>query len=396
MRKLLGISAVALIVAGCGSEAERFGYKGADLGDDDKMFFTTGVGVTNWVPARVLNVYEQYEMSEGEKALAAAAGVIVPSEPLSSIPEGYVLGEKEPWFATFIRQAENFGLKGSNGFVAHFDEDKKIWETGETWFSSYWKDEASAVLALETMKKTVAEKFAPKKIYDFHNCWVAEYLRMRVMCVVGLKADGSWSCMLNIQDKNRAGCGQWEPVEAQQERLDEYKYRKALKAWKEAKEKVLAENHLAVEKIREGMKLGKLDESLRPIEASDGRRGYVRGGSFEVNEGFDLEAFWKEKLAQLESAAGVRFSAEISEEKTPDGFNVRGIGASNEIYEVRIDLACPAAVSGKDEAAEEKPAAEGEEAREPAAPPSGEWRELIIEKMLDGRKIPDRPAPPQR
>jgi hypothetical protein len=90
------------------------------------------------------------------------------------------------------------------------------------------------VLALETMKKTVAEKFAPKKIYDFHNCWVAEYLRMRVMCVVGLKADGSWSCMLNIQDKNRAGCGQWEPVEAQQERLDEYKYRKAVKAWKEA------------------------------------------------------------------------------------------------------------------------------------------------------------------
>jgi hypothetical protein len=112
--------------------------------------------------------------------------------------------------------------------------------------------------------------------------------------------------------------------------------------------------------------------------------------------GFDLEAFWKEKLAQLESAAGVRFSAEISEEKTPDGFNVRGIGAGNEIYEVRIDLACPAAVSGKDEAAEEKPAAEGEQAREPAAPPSGEWRELIIEKMLDGRKIPDRPAPPQR
>lgn len=396
MRKLLGISAVALIVAGCGSEAERFGYKGADLGDDDKMFFTTGVGVTNWVPARVLNVYEQYEMSEGEKALVAAAGVIVPSEPLSSIPEGYVSGEQEPWFATFTRQAENFGHKGSNGFVAHFDEDKKIWETGETWFSSYWNDEASAALALATMRQTVVEKFAPKKIYDFQNCWVAEYLRLRVMCVVGLKADGRWSCMLNIQDKNRAGCGQWEPVEAQQERLAEYKYRKAVKAWKEAKENIVAENHLAVEKIRESSNLGKLEESLRPIETADGRRGYIRGGALEVKADFDLEAFWKEKLALLESATGVKFPSEISEEKTPDGFNVRGVGASNEIYEVRLDLAYPSPESAKDEVAGEKPAAEGDEAQEPAAPPAGEWREFIVEKLIDGRKIPDRPAPPQR
>ena len=71
---------MAALFAGCfKNEAERFGYKGTDLADDDKMFFTTGLGVTNWVPARVLSVCEEYPMSPDETALIAAAGVIAPA-----------------------------------------------------------------------------------------------------------------------------------------------------------------------------------------------------------------------------------------------------------------------------------------------------------------------------
>ena len=59
MKKLMMAAAMAALFAGCfKNEAERFGYKGTDLADDDKMFFSTGPGVTNWVPARVLSVCE--------------------------------------------------------------------------------------------------------------------------------------------------------------------------------------------------------------------------------------------------------------------------------------------------------------------------------------------------
>ena len=72
MKQLIFIAAAAAILAGCRkSEAERFGYKGADLHDDDKMFFTTGPTVTNWLPARVLSVCEEYPMSAEEDALIA-------------------------------------------------------------------------------------------------------------------------------------------------------------------------------------------------------------------------------------------------------------------------------------------------------------------------------------
>ena len=90
MKKLMIVAAAAVLFAGCQKEAEKFGYKGIDLADDDLMFFTTGPTVTNWVPARVLSVCEEYPMSPEETALVAAAGVIVPSEPLEKVPEGYV------------------------------------------------------------------------------------------------------------------------------------------------------------------------------------------------------------------------------------------------------------------------------------------------------------------
>lgn len=391
MKKPFWILAAAALAGGCSSEAERFGYKGADLEDDEMMYFTIGAGVTNWVPTRVLNVYENYEMSEAEKALVAAAGVVVPSEPLKTVPAGYGESAREPWFTTYTRDGSNLGLKGVNGFIAHFNEDKKVWETGETWFSSYWDDRDSALAALAALRKTIGEKFSPKKIYSFENCFVAEYLRLRVMCVVGLKGDGKWSCMLNIQDKNRTGCGQWEPVEMQLQRVAEYKYRKAVIAWKADKAKVLAENDSAAAKIREAKGYPAIDATFRTMEAGDGRRVFIRGGMFEVGEGFKADDIWKEKLAALEQVSGVGFTVAATEQTMPDGFVIRSVSASNELYEARLDMACPPP------AAEKKQAADGtEEAAAPAPTPSGEWREMLVLKLLDGRVLPARPAPPQR
>ena len=89
MKRLMIAAAAAALLAGCAKEAERFGYKGADLAEEEPMFFSTGPGVTNWVPARVLSVCEEYPVSAEEAALVAAAGVITPSETLEKIPEGY-------------------------------------------------------------------------------------------------------------------------------------------------------------------------------------------------------------------------------------------------------------------------------------------------------------------
>ena len=244
MKKLMMAAAMAALFAGCfKNEAERFGYKGTDLADDDKMFFSTGPGVTNWVPARVLSVCEEYPMSPDETALIAAAGVIAPGEPLEKAPEGYEKSTEEPWFVMWTKKSSNFGREGVNGFISHWNEDKNVWETSETYFSSYYSDEAGALKALDETRKAIADKFSPKKFHDFDKCWVAEYVRLRVMCIVGQKPDGTWSCMLDINDKCRTGCGQWEPVEAQAERLADYKYRKAMVAWRAEKAEVVKKNH---------------------------------------------------------------------------------------------------------------------------------------------------------
>ena len=395
MKKLLMVAAAAAILSGCiKSEAERFGYKGADLTDDDKSFFTTSPAVTNWVPSRVLSVCEEYPMSEEEKALVAAAGVITPSDELAEIPEGYSKWADEPWFVTWTKDAENFGKKGVNGFISHFNEDKKIWETSETYFSSYYGDEASALAALADLKKVVGEKFAPKKFYDFDKCWVAEYLRLRVMCVVGQRPDGKWSCMLDIQDKNRTGCGQWEPQEAQVERLAEYKYRKAVRAWKDAKAKAVAGNHAAIEKMRAEKGIGLFGEEVKPVESDDGRTVHRRLGACDSGEIADREAFWQEKLDALAKAAGVEFAGEREMHEAQSGYTMWSIVSSNELYDVRLDMAFPPASALADDGAEKS----GTEAEgEPPAPrrPPVEWRELCVEKTLPGFEIPPRPQPPK-
>ena len=396
MKKLMMFVAAAALVAGCQKEAERFGYKGVDLADDDLMFFTTGPTVTNWVPARVLSVCEEYPMSPEESALVAAAGVITPGEPLEKVPEGYAKDSDEPWFAMWRKEAENFGRKGVNGFISHWNEDKNVWETSETYFSSYYPDEAGALAALAETRKIIGSQFSPKKFHDFDKCWVAEYLRLRVMCIVGQKPDGTWSCMLDINDKCRPGCGQWEPVEAQAERLAEYKYRKALAAWKAEKSKILSENHAAVEKIRAEKGLALLGEGAREFDGEDGRKAYIRVGTCDAATVTNRVDFWKEKAAVLAAATGVAFDGEPTSEEDPSGYVVLSGLAANDIYDVRLDMAFPpvAATEGE-KSEEEKP--EGENAEDESAPkPPVEWRELCIEKLQAGFAIPPRPQPPQR
>ena len=395
MKQLIFIVAAAAILSGCRkSEAERFGYKGADLHGDDKMFFTTGPSVTNWVPARVLSVCEEYPMSAEEDALIAAAGVVRPGEPMENIPEGYDKFADEPWFVTWKRDTESFGKKGVDGFISHYNEDRNVWETSETYFSTYYQDEAAALAALAELRKTVGGKFAPKKFYDFDKCWVAEYLRLRVMCVVGQKQDGTWSCMLDIQDKNRSGCGQWEPVEAQAERLADYKYRKDYAAWKTAKTKALADNHAAVEKARAEKGIELFGEGVAPFETDDGRFAYRRFGACAPDEVKDREEFWKAKLEALAKATGTVFEGEVEKQDAPSGYSIWAITASSDIYDVRLDMAFPPAEEKKDGEAEGGKSAE--DSAEEAPKPQVEWRELCFEKTLPGFAIPPRPQPPRR
>ena len=397
MKKLMIVVAAAALVAGCQKEAERFGYKGVDLADDDLMFFTTGPTVTNWVPARVLSVCEEYPMSAEESALVVAAGVITPGEPLEKVPEGYAKDSDEPWFAMWKKESENLGRKGVNGFISHWNEDKNVWETSETYFSSYYPDEAGALAALAETRKIIGSQFSPKKFHDFDKCWVAEYLRLRVMCIVGQKPDGTWSCMLDINDKCRPGCGQWEPVEAQAERLAEYKYRKALVAWKAEKAKILADNHAAVEKIRAEKGLALLGEGAREFDGEDGRKAYIRVGTCDAATVTNRVDFWKEKAAALAAATGVAFEGEPTSEEDPSGYVVMSGLSTNDIYDVRLDMAFPPvpAVAEGEKPEEAKP--EGENAEgEPAPKPPVEWRELCIEKLQSGFAIPPRPQPPKR
>ena len=395
MKQLIFIVAAAAILSGCRkSEAERFGYKGADLHGDDKMFFTTGPSVTNWVPARVLSVCEEYPMSAEEDALIAAAGVVRPGEPMENIPEGYDKFADEPWFVTWKRDTESFGKKGVDGFISHYNEDRNVWETSETYFSTYYQDEAAALAALAELRKTVGGKFAPKKFYDFDKCWVAEYLRLRVMCVVGQKQDGTWSCMLDIQDKNRSGCGQWEPVEAQAERLADYKYRKDYAAWKTAKTKALADNHAAVEKARAEKGIELFGEGVAPFETDDGRFAYRRFGACAPDEVKDREEFWKAKLEALAKATGTVFEGEVEKQDAPSGYSIWAITASSDIYDVRLDMAFPPAEEKKDGEADGGKSAE--DSAEEAPKPQVEWRELCFEKTLPGFAIPPRPQPPRR
>ena len=228
---LLVLSAVA-VVAGCSdrekldAESVKLGYVGRDAVEMPQLYVVHGQ-VTNWVPARVIRVSEKYEFSASETNLVKALGVIESGAPLKAIPSGYVKREVEPWFTCWVKKdAEAFGRKGTAGFVAHYDPETELWQTGEAFFSTYHKTPEEAMSSLEQTVAGIAKTCAPLKFHTFDGEVVAEFRRLRVIAVVGACAPGKFACMVSVVDKNRPGCGEWVPVDEQQEMADEQNFRK--------------------------------------------------------------------------------------------------------------------------------------------------------------------------
>lgn len=389
MKKISWMAAAgALLLAGCNdNEAEKFGYKGLDLEESEPMFFSTSPAVTNWVPARVLSVCENYEMTDEEKKVLASAGVIAPGEELAEIPAGYAKQDEEPWFTTWTKANAAFGLTGVVGFLSHYDEDRKVWTTSEGYFSSYWPTKEEAVAALGRLKAALAaEAYGVKKFHEFDACWVAEYVRLRVMGVVGQKADGRWSCMLDFQDKNRAGCGQWEPVPEQQERRNQYVYMKAMKKWRAEVQKTLGDNHARLEKEIAEAGLAGFAEPLawQISEVPELGQCYlaVRDGVF-TNA---LEEAWTAQLDEIKAALDLSPANDAVNQQEINGAQFRWVTMQDARYNVRLDMMFApepsAAEPAEDAAAPEAPA---------EAEPRGRWRMVCVERLPEGVTLPKRP-----
>lgn len=381
MKNLVIVFALAAVFAGCSdepsktpSEAEAFGYKGRDLEDpDEKMFFTTGPGVTNWLPTRVLSVCERYEFTSNELALVSAADIITPGSSFEKIPEAYSEKSKEPWFTTWSKETEAFGRMGVSGFIAHFDDAKKIWETGEPYFSTYYNNKEAALKALNELKSAIAA-FAPKKFYEFEDCWVAEYVRLRVMGLCGQRPDGTWTCMLSINDKCTYGCGPWEPVETQQKRVDDIAFKAEVKAWREIVDKKAEENHEAVLAQIKARNIPLFGDDIKAQPTGDGRMVYVRMGSFPMSN-VVAKTIWNEKAAELAKASGVSLGEEAASQQAYGMYDVWFSMASNDLFVVRLDMAFP------------KPSTNEVE----NANAIGEWRQLCFENVLPGNEPPPPP-----
>lgn len=379
MKKFVFLVSLAAVFTGCSndpvpSEAELFGYKGRDLIDpDDTMFFTTGPGVTNWVPSRVLTVIEHYEFSTNELSLVAAAGIITPGATLEKIPEPYVERSREPWFTTWSKDTEAFGKKGMSGFITHYNEAKKVYETGEPYFSTYYDSKDAALKALAELETAVAA-FGPKKFHRLADCWVAEYVRLRVMGLCGQRPDGTWTCMLSINDKCTPGCGPWEPVAAQQARVDEIAFKAEVKAWRELVDRKAKDNHEAVLKLIESRNIPMFAENVEVQPAGDGRMVYVRAGSFPMSNAV-AKVVWNEKSDELAKATGAVVGDHALQEYGP--YDIWYASGTNELFTVRLDIAFLRPSTND---------ADNVNAR-------GEWRQLCFENILPGF---EPPPPPQR
>ena len=380
MNKIIAVMSFAAVIAGCScdpepTEAERFGYKGRDLeNQDEKMFFSTGPGVTNWVPSRVLMVSERYDFTSNELALVSAAGVITPAESFEKLPDGFTAMSREPWFTTWAKDTEAFGKKGSAGFISHYNDAKRLWETGEAYFSTYYGSESEAVKALAELEPEVS-KFGPMKFHRFDNCWVAEFLRLRVMGLCGQRADGTWTCMLSVNDKCNSGCGPWEPVEAQQERVDEIAFRAEVKAWREVVDRRSMENHAAVTNKAASAGLPLFGEEAVPQAAGDGRMLYVVGGLISTSNTVGA-AVWEAKIAELTRASGVTFGER--EAVSNDVYEIWTANGSNDLFTVRLDMAFPVPATNDVAGAER----------------GGQWRGLCFENIQPGFEPP--PAPQRK
>ena len=364
MKNLIIVSVLAAAFAGCQKEAEKFGYKGADLENEEQLYFTASPAITNWLPARVLSVDEQYEFSDDEKQLVEAAGVVRSGDSLEKVPDGFAKRENEPWFVTWVKEVEAFGKKGISGFLSHFDEDKGVWVVGETFFSTYWKTQAEARAAIGDLEKAIAAGFNPLKIHKVPEGFVAEYRRMRVIAVAGPRPDGTFSCMLSFKDKNRAGCGEWEPVSDQEDRVKSYRYMKALKAWRAEAAKVVSANHAKIEELRKAKGLLLFGDDANWFDSGDGSYMCYQSGQFDTTN-TAAKTFIEGKVAEVAKATGVAFAGEISGEG-PQGEDGSPMYYSAEwkgnLYSIRVDAAA-----------------------------SGEWRMICSEVLQPGFELPKRP-----
>lgn len=409
MKKVFYALSVAAAVAGCNvkepTEAEIFGYKGQDIENpESKNFIVTAPAVTNWVPERVLSVIEKYDYSDAEKKLVNDFGVLLPSASHKTMPEGYERDSNEPWFVYWVKKStQGFGFSGVAGVLSHFNEDLGEWQTSGTYFSSYWKTEEEARATLNAIKEKIAAEYSVKKFHPIATGWVAEYLRLCVMGVVGQKADGSWACMIDFRDKCNYGCGPWESVPEQQERLNRYVYQKEMKVWRKTLADIISKNHKAIEaKMSERGNSGFADTS-GPMQRDDYRNEYSKiadlEGLVQTNDlAVVMSSVWSEKLSEVTKALGGAFEGEPTEESNDDFF-VKTAQWESDLHSIRLDV-----VVGKQMVSSEPPAEEAasQEQEKPAEAESekaapkfeivGRWRVVFCEKFITGEKIPEKPV----
>ena len=371
--------AAALLAAGCSKEyideeALSFGYKIEDAKSTNLVFLVASPGVTNWVPERVIDVYASYEWSKDELALVAAAQAVEPSGEIAKIPDGFAKDLSGAWLTFWEKKTECFGEKGVTGFIAHFDEDRNVWETGESYFSCYWDTEEESLAALARIEKAVASGFAPKKFHKFAGGWVAEYVRLCATCIVGRKADGRWSCMFDFRDKCRPGCGTWYAEDEQQTRYDNYRHAKALKVWREKTDGILKANHEDVAKGMAAAGLPGFTMEVQRGEAPDGRLMQVLESTGKCA---GAQALWDARVADAKKMFGGEAAGEPAAERAEDGSEWRGCNWNGAFHDVRIDIAVAPAKAGEAEL-------------------ESRWRIIAIEKLLSGRALPQAPERAKR
>ncbi|MBO4447887.1 MAG: hypothetical protein J5807_00180 [Kiritimatiellae bacterium] len=325
--------AVVLVLAGCGDrEGRRFGYKGADLDSDEKMYFALGP-VTNWLPARVLMTVERdYPVGEREKSLLAGLGVIAPGESFKEMPAGYVRRDIEPWFDTYVKEADALGFKGYVGAILHFDIDAKLYRVGESFFSVYVDGEAAAKDASKRLREGLVAKCNPLKTYDFAGSWVAEYLRYVVICAVGQRADGHWTAMLSVRDKLVDPSLSWVPVDEQKEILADDRHARKITVWLRENAEAMAKNHevvMAKAKERSLQLFGDAPWS----QAGEGPYVCEGEGGFE-GAIENVEEFAAARFSEIAAKCGASFSGEVKAEDLGDGVKGCSLMAETDLFTV--------------------------------------------------------------
>ena len=149
------------------AEARAFGYKGDDLAAATNVsYVVTGAAVTNWIPERVLTVVEDYPFTANEKKVLELSGALCPGASYEKIPEGFAKDGDEPWFTWWTKKVTSFGLEGRTGLLTHYDEDRRIWESSESYFSSYsaTKEEAEKAALADPQSAKWMEGFTVAKV----------------------------------------------------------------------------------------------------------------------------------------------------------------------------------------------------------------------------------------